>query len=309
MRNLYLVIALLIAFQFQVFSQEVIDNDFETYETTPYYFRFGNRGSQNEYTYKPRWMYSHEVVDNPFVEQGNTSSKVLHYTSMEAKNYGLKFLFDSPIDINDVQRLSFKIYQPENVIGKPVETAYSSSPATQQNICIKLLSYFNTVIDFRQEDGILLYKDVKEFTVENEWVEFVFEFNKDDYASQLSKFKDGVLGVAILPTYDSGVTLKESNQYVCYIDDVAVNKSLTASEVVEENKLQIVYMDNELRINMPMEGKSAVVIYDMLGKALYAEQINYESEVSIPVRLDSGAYVVRVNQQDKSFTQKVIIEN
>ena len=57
--------------------------DFETYDTTPYFFRYGNSGSSKIDDYYPRWAYSHIVIDNPVQSEENTSSKVLEYTSME----------------------------------------------------------------------------------------------------------------------------------------------------------------------------------------------------------------------------------
>ena len=71
---------------------------------------------------------------------------------MEARNYGLKFLFDTPIGIDDLKVVEFTIYQPLNVIGK--DTDDFEDPAEKQDICIKLLSKFNTTNDFRQDDGI-----------------------------------------------------------------------------------------------------------------------------------------------------------
>ena len=67
--------------------------DFETYDTTPYFFRYGNSGNSKMDDYYPRWAYSHVVIDNPVKGEENMSSKVLEYTSMEARNYGLKFRF------------------------------------------------------------------------------------------------------------------------------------------------------------------------------------------------------------------------
>ncbi len=40
---------------------------------------------------------------------------------MEARNYGLKFLFDTPISIDDLKVVEFMIYQPLNVIGKDTD--------------------------------------------------------------------------------------------------------------------------------------------------------------------------------------------
>lgn len=198
--------------------------NFETKEGTPYFFRFGNLGTAKEYSHKPRWVYSHAVVANPLPDAANPSTKVLEYTSMEAQNYGLKVLFATPVSVDALGEVQFKIYQPANVIGKPVWQGGIS--AKTQQVCVKLLSSFNTINDFRQDEGIILSKQSTPFTEEGKWVTYRCSFNKADYGSQVNQFSKGILGIAILPTYQSGVTLTEESPYVCYIDDIVLNPSL-----------------------------------------------------------------------------------
>lgn len=128
--------------------------DFETYDTTPYFFRYGNSGSSKIDDYYPRWAYSHIVIDNPVQSEENTSSKVLEYTSMEARNYGLKFRFSETVDIDELRGIRFRIYQPANVIGK--ETWKGTSKAVSQQLGVKLIGRFNSVNDYEQEEGVLL---------------------------------------------------------------------------------------------------------------------------------------------------------
>ena len=59
------LLAASISFSGNMSAQELFRADFETYETTPYFFRFGNKGKLGDYKPKSRWMYSHEVIDNP----------------------------------------------------------------------------------------------------------------------------------------------------------------------------------------------------------------------------------------------------
>ena len=115
--------------------------DFETYDTTPYFFRYGNSGSSKIDDYYPRWAYSHIVIDNPVQSEENTSSKVLEYISMEARNYGLKFRFSETVDIDELRGIRFRIYQPANVIGK--ETWKGTSKAVSQQLGVKLIGRFN----------------------------------------------------------------------------------------------------------------------------------------------------------------------
>lgn len=202
--------------------KEIKIGDFETGNSSPYVFRFGNKGTAKDFIdYKPRWVYSHTVVSNPAVENENLSSQVLKYTSMEARNYGIKILFANPVPLSDLGKIQFKIYQPDNVIGKPVWK--DGIVAKKQELCVKLLSKFNTVNDFRQDDGIIMVAQSISFTEEKKWITYTCDFNKSDYVGQTSKFSKGVMGIAILPTYHSEATLAEENPYVCYIDDIVLN--------------------------------------------------------------------------------------
>ncbi|MEY8686012.1 hypothetical protein AB9N12_07670 [Bacteroides sp. AN502(2024)] len=194
--------------------------DFETYSTTPYFFRYGNSGGSKMNNYYPRWIYSHVVTDNPVKNEENPSSKVLEYTSMEARNYGLKFRFSKAADINDVRGIRLKIYQPANVIEK--ETWKGTSKATSQQLGVKLIGRFNSVNDYKQEEGILLTNSLVDFKEEGVWKTYTFTFSKSEYGVAAIQMKNGIAGMVILPTYGSGVTLTEENKYKCYIDDIEI---------------------------------------------------------------------------------------
>lgn len=203
---------------------KVVIGDFESEKTSPYFFRFGNKGNAKEgYAYLPRWNYTYEVVDNPVQGGGNRSARVLSYRSMEAQNYGIKILFPEPVPVRGLRSVSFKVYQPENVIGKA--TWLGSASASRQRLGVKLLSAFNTINDFRQDEGLLLEDAVLDFTQENIWLACRLDFNPDEISSwKLELFKEGILGLAIMPTYGAGVTLAENSIYQCYIDDIILNE-------------------------------------------------------------------------------------
>lgn len=202
---------------------ELLVGDFESEKTSPYFFRFGNKGNAKEgYDYLPRWKYAYEVVDNPVQSSGNQSVRVLSYQSMEAQNYGIKILFSKPVQVGGLRNISFKIYQPQNVISKATWTG--SASASRQRLCVKLLSEFNTINDFKQDEGLVLEDAILDFTQENSWLDCRFDFNPEEVSSwKLELFKGGVVGLAIMPTYGSGVTLSESSIYQCYIDDIRLN--------------------------------------------------------------------------------------
>lgn len=203
---------------------EVLVGDFESEMTSPYFFRFGNKGDAKEgFDYLPRWNYAYEVVDNPVQDSGNQSARVLSYQSMEAQNYGIKILFAKPVPVKGLRNISFKIYQRENVVGRTTWTG--SASASRQKLCVKLLSEFNTINDFRQDEGLVLEDAIMDFIQEGTWVDCQLDFTPDDISSwKLDVFKDGVQGLAIMPTYGAGVTLSESSIYQCYIDDIRLNR-------------------------------------------------------------------------------------
>lgn len=203
---------------------EVLVGDFESEKTSPYFFRYGNKGNAKEgYDYLPRWNYAYEVIDNPVQGSGNQSARVLSYQSMEAQNYGIKILFAKPVPVKGLRNISFKIYQRENVIGRTTWTG--SASASRQRLCVKLLSAFNTINDFKQDEGLVLEDAVMDFVQEGTWVDCRLDFEPDDISSwKLDAFKDGVQGLAIMPTYGAGVTLTESSIYQCYIDDIRLNR-------------------------------------------------------------------------------------
>lgn len=202
---------------------EVIVGDFESEKTSPYFFRFGNKGSAKDgFDYLPRWNYAYEVIDNPVRESGNQSDYVLSYRSMEAQNYGIKILFSEPVPVKGLRNISLKIYQPENVIGKTTWTG--GAPATRQKLCVKLLSEFNTINDFKQDEGLVLEDAILDFSQEKSWQDCRFTFRPDGISEwKLNLFDRGVCGVAILPTYGAGVTLPGNSVYQCYIDDIKLN--------------------------------------------------------------------------------------
>lgn len=194
--------------------------DFETYDTTPYFFRYGNSGNSKMNDYYPRWVYAHVVTDNPVKDEANPSSKVLAYSSMEARNYGLKFRFVQVKDVDGVRGIRFRIYQPANVIGK--QTWKGTSKATAQQIGVKLIGRFNSVNDYEQEEGVLLTHSLADFKEEGVWKTYTFTFSRSEYSAAVTQLKDGIAGMVVLPTYGSGVTLAEENVYTCYIDDIEI---------------------------------------------------------------------------------------
>ena len=249
-------------------AQNTFTGNFETFDSTPYYFRFGNSTSV---TYFPRWSYSHNVVDNPLINSKNSSTKVLRYSSLEARWYGLKFKFSAPLNIDDIDTLSFDIYQSANIVGKAVNTTYSSTPATTQEIHVKLLTYFNTTQDSREDAGVALTFSgaVVPFTQIGDWYNYKVLIDKSKFsAANLTTLSTGVLGIAIMPTYNSGVTLQ--TEYVCYIDNIKTRRlNTTGTQTAMDNeKLKVFSSGSMITLRSGMNTNATVNLYDVKGTLL-----------------------------------------
>lgn len=197
--------------------------DFETYDTTPYFFRYGNNVSDYKtYTYYPRWAYTHAVVDNPLANDDNASAKVLEYTTMEARNFGLKLRFAEAKPVQSVKGIRFQIYQPANVIGK--DTWKGTSKATSQRLGVKLIGSFNAVNDCVQEEGVVLDRSLVSFEEQGVWKTYTFAFGNEYATASASLLPDGIAGIVIMPTYGASVTLAEDEEswYRCYIDNIEI---------------------------------------------------------------------------------------
>jgi hypothetical protein len=292
-------------------AQEKVEDlhlgDFETYETTPYIFRYGNQAPSNTgsdgNTYEPRWRYSHTVIDNPVANAENNSAKVLKYTSMEAKNYGLKILFPQAIALDKLKKISFKIYQPSNVINKPV---LSGNKATTQKLKIKLLSSFNTVNDYKQDAGLLL-NGIADMTIEGQWVTHTATFDKRDYStSELSVFNNGVVeGIAILPTYNSNVTLAKTNEYLCYIDDICVQKIALSSGIITPSVPDYTISVVKNTVYLQSETPGTAVVYDTMGKQITGQKITIgENRLEIN---NKGIYIISLTNNIGNIAKKICI--
>ncbi|MCD7973052.1 MAG: T9SS type A sorting domain-containing protein [Candidatus Azobacteroides sp.] len=306
---IFLFVSVLISNTYYLFSQTDFSADFDTFDTTPYVFRFGNNTNPDYY---PRWQYSHLVVDNPLINADNPSEKVLEYTSLEARWYGLKVRFSAPMNISDIDTIRFRIYQPENIIGKEVHAGYSTVPATSQEIRVKLLTYFNTIMDQREDDGVVLTFNgaVQPFFTTGEWVTYEVVVDESKFAqAHLNLLKNGVLGIAIMPSYNDGVTL--ASRYTCYIDNIEVKKHVeeTSLSEVEEIPFVISYGNGNLLVRSMMNGEADIKVYDLkgsvvqdFGKNELAGGLNH-----YPLGVPAGMYVASLQIDGKYFNRKILV--
>jgi hypothetical protein len=287
--------------------------DFETFESTPYVFRYGNNASINYY---PRWQYSHETVDNPLIDTRNHSSKTLRYTSLEARNYGLKIRFPAALHLENIDTIRFQVYQPANVIGQATDANYSVSPATSQEIRIKLLTSFNTIKDYKEDDGVMLTfsEAIQPFATIGEWIDYRVEVNKSKFSqSNLNKLASGILGLAILPTYGSNVTLQ--SRYVCYIDNIGIKSAqqtgLERSPVAGGHQFHVNYINRKIIISSTIPDKAGISVFDTTGRLVSDFGISHfeTAKNEYPVHLINGIYIVSIHSTGGRSDHKLLVNN
>jgi hypothetical protein len=308
MKKKYFILFFLSITILQSAAQNNFTADFETYDSTPYYFRFGNNTSVS---FMPRWKYSHLIVDNPLINYGNNSAKVLRYSSLEARWYGLKFKFPAPLNLDDIDTLIFDIYQPATIVGKPVNASYSLVMATTQEIRVKLLTYFNTIQDSREDAGVVLSfaGAIIPFITTGQWVKYQVIINPSKFsASDLTKLATGILGVAIEPTYNTGVTLQ--SEYVCYLDNIITRQTtITNSDVsIEREKLKVKYENGQIKINSEIEFLGSVKLYDVKGMLvanLVMGHVEHGMHLFSP-KLSAGVYFVSILVNGRFHNFKIL---
>ena len=97
------------------------------------------------------------------------------------------------------------------------------------------------------------------------------------------------MGVAILPTYNSNVTLYEDEQHVCYIDNITVNPVPTGINNQNTEKLMINYSNGQLIICGTENGPARITVYDTNGCAVTTSEVtviakrsvNYETHTNL----------------------------
>ena len=113
--------------------------------------------------------------------------------------------------------------------------------------------------------------------------------------------------MAILPTYNSNVTLYEDEQHVCYIDNIIVNPVPTGINNQNTEKLMINYNNGQLIICGTENGPARVMVYDTNGCTVTTSEVTVENgKASLTLPLDNNkVYLVNVVTQNQSYRQKI----
>ena len=98
--------------------------NFESENMTPCIFRFGNnigaakRGQEIDLNFKPRWVYSHEVVANPVKDEANNSERVLKIHHLwKVRNFGIKIRFPETYAPTDIKECTVQIVPTFQCVG------------------------------------------------------------------------------------------------------------------------------------------------------------------------------------------------
>jgi hypothetical protein len=111
-----------------------------------------------------------------------------------------------------------------------------------------------------------------------------------------------------------------SAQSVIYFDDIRLVSTTSARQVLDDvvDHKSISLSPNPLKGNVlhinresiPSEEVIEISFHDMVGKEFFRKQVvNGESDVVIDTPLSNGLYLVNVKVRDKSFVQKLVVEN
>jgi hypothetical protein len=116
--------------------------------------------------------------------------------------------------------------------------------------------------------------------------------------------KNGIKGIAILPTYSSNVTLAESNPYVCFIDYIDINDAHSgiSSDIYEAGNI---YYANGQLFFTETQAAAKLFVYDLSG-ILVKYLMFTEGTNSIPLQLENKPYIVKIQQTDGKTYQRAI---
>lgn len=107
------------------------------------------------------------------------------------------------------------------------------------------------------------------------------------------------------------VTLSETKGYGRFnllVADFKINHTTTNLSTVEKPAINVYTRDNAIFINGNIERSTLVALYDINGKVRYSGKAEsaglYRVDVS---NLPSGIYLLRINQKERQFTQKIVL--
>ena len=189
----------------------------------------------------------------------------------------------------------------------------TNTMATTQEIRVKLLTYFNTIQDSREDAGVVLSFTgaILPYTTVGQWVKYQVVVNPSKFAAaDLTKLTIGVVGMAILPTYNSGVTLQ--TEHVCYLDNILTRQTIVTNSVasIERSKLKINYANGEIKFNSEIEFKGSLNLYDVKGSLvsnLVKGQIQRGTHSFSP-KLSAGVYFVSILVNDRFHNFKIVVQ-
>lgn len=87
-----------------------------------------------------------------------------------------------------------------------------------------------------------------------------------------------------------------------YDDSPIINGMLSS-----ENAISIIGLKNQIKLDVPFDGESAVSIHNLQGQQLYSELVNSKN-ISIEAAFNAGIYFVTIENGAKKYTQRVVLQ-
>lgn len=79
------------------------------------------------------------------------------------------------------------------------------------------------------------------------------------------------------------------------------------SKVGSENAISIIGLQNQIKLNVPFDGESAITVHSLQGKQMHKELVTSKS-ISLETTFNAGIYFVTVENGVKKFTQRVVVQ-
>jgi hypothetical protein len=253
-----------------------------------------------------------------------------HFTAYEnACFWGLDYdattgiQLDAPDHTNGIYNLyTYKFPIGDEDVSQPAEEegyyyyAYLSLPINLQNITGKAIHIAYT---FKRGYEVAMEDTLKSTFSLCTYASYDPNYNLNTNGSELRcinqshgdyilKFSDGVNDF-----YYPGYAISDDD-FVMHYPQLWAKFSCTSCEIVNVAEIEknnpTIYPNpatNNFTVNLGNDEKANIQLYNIVGQQVYSETINGTAQVNVS-NLKSGVYMLKINQNGKSYTTKVIVK-
>lgn len=79
------------------------------------------------------------------------------------------------------------------------------------------------------------------------------------------------------------------------------------SNIGSENAISIIGMKDQIKLDVPFDGESAVIVHSLQGQELHSELVQ-SNNVSLGTTFNAGVYVVTIKNGLKTYSQRVVLQ-